>query len=135
MLKPPTSRCFSLSVVLESMEKMLKVCQPSFLSSSLIHHDHSYKLWPWLLVMTGYFYGIIHCIYIYIIYITGISGHNCRIHPSRCLHRSRIGRPGSASRPPWSSCGRKRCPARCTTSSCRSSCRRDGRIWLWINTY
>ena len=35
-------------------------------------------LWPWLLVITGYFYGIIHSINGFLlVLIIGISGHNC----------------------------------------------------------
>ena len=36
-----------------------------------------------LLVTTGYFYGIVHSINgVFLVLVTGILGHSCRIHPS-----------------------------------------------------
>ena len=36
------------------------------------------QLWPWTIVMTGDFYGIIHSINaVFLVLITGILGHNC----------------------------------------------------------
>ena len=51
------------------------------------HYDDTYgryccnvQLWPWLSVITGYFYGIIHSINgVLLVLITGISGHNCNL--------------------------------------------------------
>ena len=37
------------------------------------------QLWPFMTVITGYFYGIIHSINgVFLVLITGISGHKCR---------------------------------------------------------
>ena len=40
------------------------------------------QLWPWLPVITGYFYGIIHSINgVLLVLITNSHGHNCINHP------------------------------------------------------
>ena len=39
------------------------------------------QLWPWLLVLTGYFYGIIHSINVsFSTYNWYIKGHNCKFY-------------------------------------------------------
>ena len=47
------------------------------------------QLWPWLLVTTGYFYGIIHSINgVFLVLITGILGHNCIYIYARDVRRN-----------------------------------------------
>ena len=46
--------------------------------TSIVYYGNCLQLWPWLLVITGYFSGIIQSINgVFLVLITGISGHNC----------------------------------------------------------
>ena len=57
------------------------------------------QLWPWLLVITGYFYGVIHFINgVFLVLITGISGHNCSIWNPRDLIGHEFGHRGHPSK-------------------------------------